>query len=420
MTVHPAGGETVNLQKGQSAAEGDGEMPLLFMDTGYQPSSPSSLSAEECHSQAAGSEREEEGKERRPRGVKRREKNRNAARKSRKKQTERADALHEELQSLEQSNSALHKEIAALKKDLHLYTTALEHHEPHCTLNASTPSTSSSLSVSTCPTRSRSPQTMNSSLTAFPAPSTSLDLQSLKKTKLSPVALASHAGSSAELFATSSSSMNFPYSVSCGTQLHSLFSKEPERTSKPTNVMPFYTSHVSNPAHCTTPLLQSAQDSIPETSSASRDAFFMKRPFLTASHNAGSPYSCLQAENTEDCLKNKKLPPPYQFKCGNISSSPCAFLPSPLQSLSVSPQLSSVPSFDPKPSYNQQGSSSLLSLLTVPSPLNVSHNTSSSFEGSLCQFPPPPLPPVGDHSKDISLSEFLENNDWILSGTNNQ
>ncbi|KAI2662764.1 Basic leucine zipper transcriptional factor ATF-like 3 [Labeo rohita] len=63
----------------------------------------------------------------------RREKNRDAARKSRKKQTERADILHEELQALEQSNAAFIKEIAELKKELQLYTTALEQHIPHCT-----------------------------------------------------------------------------------------------------------------------------------------------------------------------------------------------------------------------------------------------------------------------------------------------
>ncbi|XP_055056335.1 uncharacterized protein batf2 [Misgurnus anguillicaudatus] len=62
----------------------------------------------------------------------RREKNRDAARKSRKKQTEKADVLHEELQSLERSNAAYLKEIAELKKELQIYTTALEQHEPHC------------------------------------------------------------------------------------------------------------------------------------------------------------------------------------------------------------------------------------------------------------------------------------------------
>ncbi|XP_059365030.1 basic leucine zipper transcriptional factor ATF-like [Carassius carassius] len=63
----------------------------------------------------------------------RREKNRDAARKSRRKQTEKADLLHKELQTLEHSNATFVKEIAELKKELQLYTTALEQHIPHCT-----------------------------------------------------------------------------------------------------------------------------------------------------------------------------------------------------------------------------------------------------------------------------------------------
>ncbi|XDV18529.1 hypothetical protein PO909_024199 [Leuciscus waleckii] len=66
-------------------------------------------------------------------GHHRKEKNRDAARKSRRKQTEKADILHKELQNLEQSNTAFKKEIAELKKELQIYTTALEQHEPHCT-----------------------------------------------------------------------------------------------------------------------------------------------------------------------------------------------------------------------------------------------------------------------------------------------
>ncbi|XP_051992236.1 basic leucine zipper transcriptional factor ATF-like [Xyrauchen texanus] len=63
----------------------------------------------------------------------RREKNKDAARKTRRKQTEKADILHEELQTLEQSNAAYVKEIDELRKELQIYTTALEQHEPHCT-----------------------------------------------------------------------------------------------------------------------------------------------------------------------------------------------------------------------------------------------------------------------------------------------
>ncbi|TRY81767.1 hypothetical protein DNTS_007928 [Danionella cerebrum] len=62
-----------------------------------------------------------------------RKKNKESARKCRKKQTEKADLLHEEFQALEQSNATLVKEISELKKEVQIYTTALERHEPHCT-----------------------------------------------------------------------------------------------------------------------------------------------------------------------------------------------------------------------------------------------------------------------------------------------
>uniref|UniRef100_A0A8D3B5J8 Basic leucine zipper ATF-like transcription factor 2 n=1 Tax=Scophthalmus maximus TaxID=52904 RepID=A0A8D3B5J8_SCOMX len=115
------------------------------MDTGDEANSPGSLSAEEGNSNTAGSvsplrllePREGEGQQVGGMRTTRRAKNRDAARKTRHKQTERADELHEELQQLEWSNSALQKEIAALKKDLHRYTKALAHHEPHCRLRGS-------------------------------------------------------------------------------------------------------------------------------------------------------------------------------------------------------------------------------------------------------------------------------------------
>ncbi|KAM4612291.1 serine/threonine-protein kinase MARK2 [Polymixia lowei] len=70
-------------------------MSPLFMDT--ESNSPGFVSDEETHSSTTGSE----------------------------------------LQCLERSNSALEKEIAALRRDLHLYTTALERHQPLCHLRAS-------------------------------------------------------------------------------------------------------------------------------------------------------------------------------------------------------------------------------------------------------------------------------------------
>ncbi|XP_051563685.1 uncharacterized protein LOC127446636 isoform X1 [Myxocyprinus asiaticus] len=147
-----------------------------------------------------------------------REKNRDAARKTRRKQTEKADILHErfsmefrsgdwaghdrvlirwssihtlidlavwhgalscwkkqsselgehcqsrrkqvffqdnlELQTLEQSNAAYVKEIDELRKEIQIYTTALEQHEPHCTkLSLCGPS----LPISVCPSTATPP-----------------------------------------------------------------------------------------------------------------------------------------------------------------------------------------------------------------------------------------------------------------------
>lgn len=456
-------------------------MSPLFMDTGYEPNSPGSLSAE-CNSNTAGSEREGEGQGTENRGTKRRQKNREAARKSRKKQTERADELHEELQKLEQSNSAFQKEIAALKKEVLLYTTALDRHEPSCCLRASRSSSSNCLSVSpssvdaTLPHNCSSPpqnppRTTCSSLAAVPLLSTSSTPSlghhthdCLENTRLSP---SPSSGSPAELFTTSSSSTAMAVSFSVAAP-HSLFSEEPPSliASRPTNaaLTSLCASLISNPISPAVAQPPSEQD-IHERSSASTnallhingptllpsshptpstphspvpDAFLMKASFQTASSNAVPPYSHLRppvAENTGLAAQGFSMNVPKLHPCQfsrnpKLSSPPCIVLPSPLQepalqSLSVSQQANQNPSparaFEIKSSYIQQMTptpASLLSLLTVPSPLNVPQPTSRSFDGLLAQ-PPSSLPLLGDPLSDVSLSELLEVNDWILSGNSN-
>ncbi|XP_044039204.1 uncharacterized serine-rich protein C215.13 isoform X2 [Siniperca chuatsi] len=406
-------------------------MSPLFMDSVYELNSPGSLSAEESHSNTAGSE----------------------------------------LQCLERSNSALQKEIASLKKDLHLYTAALERHEPFCCLRASASSSSSTthLSVSPsadCQTCSSPPgvppqgssSTLAASLSLSTSLTSSMGLQTLdcvESTHLSsstpaPTAttLASTNSLSAEPF-TSSSSITVPYSTSFFTAAapHSLFSENPPSliTSRLTNATPVCTSLVSNPvvssSLTTAAQPQSGQDTIHESSSVSTnayfstlhpsslDAFLMKQAsFLTASPNVVPPYSHSGAENAgvvvPGCPMN--VPPlhPGQFSGNPINSSqPCSLSLSTLQdpappSLSVSPQSNPEPSpanaFALKPSYSQQISPApLLSLLTVPSPLNVSQTSSCSFDIPLSQ-PLPLLSPLGDPLRDLSLSELLEVNDWIL------
>lgn len=430
-------------------------MSPLFMDTGYELNSPGSLSAE--GSNTAGSEREEGAQQMRGRGRVRQDKNRNSARKSRRKQMERADELHEELQCLERSNSAIKKEIAALKKDLHLYTSALERHQPFCCLKDSASSSTTRPSVSSsagCRTNSSPPgvppQASRCAFAAAPSLSTSLTsglgfqtrdcVESARVSSLTPTpptttTLDLPHGSSAELF-TSSSSATAPDSVSfCAVPTpRSLFSGDPPSliTPRPTNVPPLCTSLVSHSA-------PSRSGAVHESSSTSASAHFSPlRPaaldeflmtqatFLPASSNVVTLNSPLAAENVGlGCPMNVSQLRPAQFSTNSVNSSlPCCLFPTTLldpspQSLSMSPPAFA---FAFKPSYSQQvtlNCPSLLSMLTVPSPLNVSQSTSSSFD-ELVPQPPPSLPLFGDTSRDLSLSELLEGNDWILSGTSHQ
>lgn len=359
--------------------------------------------------------------------------------------------------------------------------TALERHKPFCSLRSSGSSSTNRLSLSPSPVDAtliqncssppkNPPQTSCSSLAGAPSLSTSLtpSLGHLTPDCIDNTHLSSlpSSGSPAELLTTSSSSsaMAVPISVPAP---HSLFSEEPSSliTSKPTNVAltPLCASLISSPISSTVAQLPSEQDihesslmsanallhinspallpsshTAPSTlNSGILDAFIMKLgSSQTASSSTVPPYSCLRplvAENTGPAAQGFPMNVPQLHTCqfsGNLENSnpPCTLLPSPLQdpalqSLSVSSQTnqnpSPAPAFTLKPSYSQQVTptcASLLSLLTVPSPLNIPQTTSSSSEEPLTQ-PTPSLPPLGDLSRDLSLSELLEVNDWILSGT---
>lgn len=217
--------------------------------------------------------------------------------------------------------------------------------------------------------------------------------------------------------------MTVPYCVSLSTApaAHSLFSDDPPSliTSRPANVC---TSLVSNPVPAQP---QSRQGAIHEGSSLSTDTcfstldsgaldvFLMKSTsFLTASSDVVPHYSHVVAENTG--LVGHGCPVDV------LQLHPGHFRGNPVNSSSVSPQtnpeLSPVPAFASKPSYSQHVAPnpvSLLSLLTVPSPLNESQTTSRSFNGPLSQ-PMPSPPPLAYPSRDLSLSELLEVDDWIL------
>ncbi|XP_013874484.1 cell wall protein RBR3 [Austrofundulus limnaeus] len=401
-------------------------MPLLFMDTGYEESnSPDSLSAEESCSYASGLERDGDVQQSGPRGSKRQEKNRVAARKSRRKQTERADELHEELQRLEQSNSALQKEIAALKKDLHFYETSLESHKPYCRLKDSG---SSSIDSKPSPGLHQAMKSSSSSLsTSMKSTMRFQTLSCMKQThpKSAATTKPTRAISSSP---SSSSSSSVPYSDSFSTQPapHSLFCEPPQIPF--TNATPICSSLVSNPHPSSATRLPS--DAIhknppaSETSCFTRETFSMK---LDSSFPASSKMQPLLShpgtENTTVAKQFGSINVPQIYSCQfgtnltSLPSRPPPQYPGP-RTLPVSTQASLIPSSgSPYQHHASSSPGSLLSLLTVPSPLTVSQTTSSGFNRITAQ-PTQSLPPLPDPSKDYSLSELLEINDWILSGVN--
>ncbi|XP_074554958.1 uncharacterized protein batf2 [Halichoeres trimaculatus] len=433
-------------------------MSPLLMDTGYETNSPSPMSAEEKHRNKTVLEKEGEGRQGECRGTKRQEKNRDAARKSRRKQTERADELHEELQNLERSNSTLRKEIASLKKELHSYTKALESHEPLCILKASKSSSTLYLSVSPSAdsqTSSNPLQASSSSPAATPSLSTpsasTFDPQTLECVESSHISssvpaltatlLDSATVSSAQLF-TPSCAKAVPNSVTFSTapSPHSLFSPTPPSliTSRLTKASSVCTNSISSPVNSssvTTPVHpESGQDVIHESSSLSANACLSTQPHFTQiasqmkqasfqSPFSNATYSRFASENTgqpsQECPMN--LPQLHQ---GNIKRNPSLTysLSSPtladpaLQSLSVPSRRSQEPisASTFASSYSQHvtpNPTPLLSQLTNPSPLVPPQTTSVSLEGQLLEFS---LQSDGDLSADLSLTEFLRVNDWIL------
>ncbi|XP_060922063.1 protein c-Fos [Limanda limanda] len=413
-------------------------MSPSLMDTRDGPSSPCSLSAEESNSNTAGSDREGDGQQVGKTGGKRREKNRNAARKTRRKQTERADELHEELQRLEQSNSSLQNEIAGLQKNLQRYTKALARHEPYCCLRASASTSRKHVSASdsgVCQSTSGppprfGPQATSSPLATPPLVSSSLGLQAHLSSLASPQTFSLSSGLSAKhVIPSYSGPITSRYSV---PDRHSLFRKEPPNTTSPTGVTPLCTSLLSTSI---TPSIlaaaaqpQSGRDIIHRTSSVPANACFPPLnsgtldAFLIKQTSVVPPYQHLEVECGGPVFKAGPMNGPQLplgRHCGNPNSS-SPLLPPTLQDPAVqSPQANlELPLAAASFGYRQQTSNqeSLLSLLTIPSPLNSSSSSSDALVGqpSSSQLLP------GNPSSDLSLSELLEIDDWILSGASNQ
>lgn len=329
---------------------------------------------------------------------------------------------------------------------------ALERHVPFCCLQDAASSSNSTTRLSVCrPADCQAgssppgapPQASASTQAAAPSLSTSLTsslgnqtldcAESTHPSSPTPAptttTLVSSTCSSYELF----SSITAPYSGSFSTVLapHSLFSDDPPLiTSQPTNVTPVRASSLTTAA-----APQSKQGAHHEHSMSANaclstlhsdalDAFPMKQ----ASSNVPPSHSHLVAENTslvaQGCPVNVPQLQPAHFRGNPINSNlPRFLLPSTLQepahqSLSVSPQGNPEPSpaaaFASKPSYGRYVTPNSASrLFTVPSPLSVPPTTSSSFDGSHAQHQTS-LSLLGDTSRDLSFSELLEVNDWIL------
>ncbi|XP_068612092.1 uncharacterized protein batf2 [Brachionichthys hirsutus] len=363
--------------------------------------------------------------------------NRDSARKSRRKQTERADELHEELQHLEQSNSALQKEIGSLRTRLRLYTMVLQCHkqdtQPSCCATdpkASPPSDRQSRSRSS----SSPPRASTSSVSLTPG----LGLQTADcaaRPRLSRSAPTED--SSASLSPEASTA---PTAVpDSAPVLHSLFSDAPPSFSA--SGLPdaglLCTDGESQPGRgagrgaCFSVIndFRMKQDSDLMVSSnaawprraASGDTGRVVYGCPLDEHRGLWPVDehrghCPVDEHRGHCPvdEHRGLWPvdEHRLHCpvdehfrGNRDNPnpPSSHLPpTPPR---VDPGGRPGSAFTAKPSCNQDTvphHASLLSLLTVPSPLGVSDRPLSSSS------------PLDSAPGDRSLSELLEDNDWIL------
>lgn len=287
--------------------------------------------------------------------------------------------------------------------------------------------------------------TPSSVSTAFTSAPRLPTLDSVENAHLLSSTLPSSSGSPAELVSPSSSSsssspVTVPYSVSFSAlpAPHSLFSKEPSITSVLTPVCASLLSsrHFSSALTTAAP---TGQNNAHRNSSVAANARFSALhsdtlgAFVTASSGVLPPYSHVNGENenllAQGCPSNVSQLHPGQYN-GNPNNlnllCPSAPQDPAFQPFTVSPQVNVQPppppaAFALKPNYRQQMAPNvpMLSLLTVPSPLNITCTTSNNTDRVICQ-PPPSLPLSGDPTNDLSLSEFLEINDWILSGPGDQ
>lgn len=317
----------------------------------------------------------------------------------------------QELQDLEQSNSAFLKEIAELKKDLLFYQMTLERHKPYCCLRAS-----GSSSPSSCCSRSPNYHQANSSpLQASNSPSP-FDLTVRTPSPPAP----SSTPAAVNILKTSSPSTSSPSPVmvcnpagvsTWGASL-SGFSKlplAPLNLSSKVSAAPSPIPHTA----AQSPDMSSPIESFTDYVLAKLDAS------LAAAPKTQVPIACMEAKNTRAVKQDFSMSHPRALS-GNPSSLswpygliPASYQASPALTASGQTLQTSLPPVGWK--QNQQASfraKSLHSLLTGPSPLDIYQACSSIPNLSFSQT----QATVPDTSQDVSLSELLEFNDWILSG----
>lgn len=320
-----------------------------------------------------------------------------------------------------------------LKREFSLLTKCLERHKPLCLLQdaASTSKTRPAGCLASAGSPRVGPQASvpamipSSVSTSF---ASSLDfatfgcIESACPSSSAPAAMmttsAPSTSSSYELFA-SSSSLSAPYSgcLPKGAALHSLFADSPplftasqqtgysgslDAAASPQSKQGGHHEH-SVPANASLTLYPELSDTfLPQRASADAQ--------LSCSHVVGGNASLVG----QSCPMNVLRPGPAPFP-GALSNSDllCSVTTSALQEPAAHQSPSVSPQGDPGPSAvdgRQVMSDSALpySVPAIPSLISEPLTTSSNIGGSLA------LPPLLGPSGEVSLSEFLEVNDWIF------
>lgn len=287
----------------------------------------------------------------------------------------------QELQSLEQSNSAIQKDIDSLKRELDYYTLILERHKPFCCLK-------DAASAATPDGHSGSP----AAVTQASASSHAAEL-SLPSAQIHHSARLSSATSAAAYdLCRSTSTLTTCDSFNPLLAPHSLcLGDSPPLTARegatPAYALPV-TAAATSPACSGTFLMNQASSNAP----------------LSCSHSAAESRGAVgSAVNVHQLVHLRYLQPmENSLPSSHLSPNPP----------SLSQASASIPSFGGGLAQNNTSESeSLLSLLTAPPPISLLPTDFTGFHESFAQSA---FSSTFDISADLSLSELLSTDEWIL------